>query len=773
MNRSSFFWIGTLLIILGCTEAEEISQDVPRVVTNGSVLTSIEGAIFEARVITTGGSPVIGHGFQWHEASNFAIDFVNLGALNSDRFITEINSGFDIQKRYEVRAFIETETYTAYGEWIEFSGAGSIAPEIAAITPLSGTWGDTVTITGKYFSFNRDIVKVEFDDVEAEIVSLEDTELKVKVPLHAIKSSATPIVITIGTKFTRSKDLFSIISPVLSGIEPNKGGSGTMVTIIGKNFNPQYTTLKIGALDVSIDFISTDSLKFKLPKEVTAGFQDLMIKSGPFALNLENGFFRNHPIVTEISPVVAFFGDTILLRGENFGSPFTDNTIFASGEFATIISSAPGELKIVLPYVARHEIEFLLTADYVTSYSDIKLKINDPVITDVLPHDQVYPGQDVIVKGDYFFPTSFYGNLYNHELKVDNKSALVKSATRNQIVGELPIVANNEATASLIYFDTIQAVSTQSVISPITSSGKFPGSTRVKSASFTIGSKSYVLTGIELSTLANNEVYVFDASTKLWTNSANFPGQRRYGATAFSIGNKGYIMGGYDEFNFDLRDVWEYDSSTDSWTRKSDILFHPLEAFNLNGEVFSLSDITYIVIPPSTEISGRGYNTEFWKYDPSTDGWMKKAIPPATLRRSSFSYPDYFTMQVGGTLTTGYLSADESYIYHQYNTITDEWISKGLANIKGGSPITFEYGGAGYLLTNQFLYQYDVGQNKWSLLEIGLNPMVWQGGEATKFKVNESWYFMLFQYNDRYLNSPDLAVYRNMIIEFNCELAGF
>ncbi len=99
------------------------------------------------------------------------------------------------------------------------------------------------------------------------------------------------------------------------------------------------------------------------------------------------------------------------------------------------------------------------------------------------------------------------------------------------------------------------------------------------------------------------------------------------------------------------------------------------------------------------------------------------------------------------------------------------WVGRWCATRHSSSPITFDYAGNGYLLVNEQLHKYDPNLNQWNLLEEDLSNLLWQGGDPIKFRMNDFWYFGLFSYNGRYLES--LASYRNMMLEFNCQLAGY
>jgi hypothetical protein len=774
MIKDNFYRLSFFIFcsILSCSEADELIQGIPRITTS-NVFTGVNGAVFEAAVLSNGKGAIVDHGFQWRESGKFEMDFVSGGSLEGNNFIIEVNQAFEETKHYEVRAYLITSTQKAFGEWVEFSGAGSKAPVVAAFSPMLATWGDTLVISGKYFSHNRGLIKVEFGDAAGELISSTDSLIKVKVPSAFIKTTTTSIRVKVGTKFGTSSQLFTLLETQVLQVTPDEGGAGAIITIKGRYFNTAFSSVKFGDATIPVDKYFKDSLKIILPKEIAPGEKDVTITSGPFQATLAKAFKRNFPILLDVIPRIGFFGDTVVLKGENFGSKFIDNQVSINGVYATIINVMENELKIIVPTIALPELGFSITADYAKSESDKLFKIENPKIYDLFPDGPLYPGQPITIKGDNFYP-SIFNYPYSYQVKVDNQNAPVFSVSSSELKAELPLLTTNTSLVQVVNFDTISVSSTESISTPVTRLSNFPGDQRSDAVSFTIGNKSYVLGGILLSTLAGNEVYEFDASSKSWRTVQNFPGEPRYGATAFTINNKGYVLGGYGEAGnlHPLRDLWEYDPVNDIWTRKKDYLFHPLEAFNLNGQILCLSDITYLIIPPSTEISGFGYNTEFWKYDPATDSWAKRTSPSYTLKRDPYGSQDYFTMQIGANLTIGYLDANYgAYVYQQYNTQGDAWIDKGYVEINGNSPITFDYAGNGYLLVNEQLHKYDPNLNQWNLLEEDLSNLLWQGGDPIKFRMNDFWYFGLFSYNGRYLES--LASYRNMMLEFNCQLAGY
>src|SRR4051812_2919784 len=103
-----------------------------------------------------------------------------------------------------------------------------------------------------------------------------------------------------------------------------------------------------------------------------------------------------------------------------------------------------------------------------------------------------------------------------------------------------------------------------------------------------------------------------------WTQKADFGGGAGTGLVGFSIGSKGYFGTGVDVIENHLRAFWEYDPATDTWTQKAD--------FGGTGRAyavgFSIDSKGYV---GTGEILFVGELKDFWEYDPATNTWTQKA----------------------------------------------------------------------------------------------------------------------------------------------------
>lgn len=95
-----------------------------------------------------------------------------------------------------------------------------------------------------------------------------------------------------------------------------------------------------------------------------------------------------------------------------------------------------------------------------------------------------------------------------------------------------------------------------------TKKSNFGGTARSLAAGFSIGSKGYIGTGGNFTSVSYKDFWEYDPSSDQWTKKANFGGTARWLAVGFSVGSKGYMGTGGSGFSPDFKDLWEYTQST-------------------------------------------------------------------------------------------------------------------------------------------------------------------------------------------------------------------
>ncbi len=140
-------------------------------------------------------------------------------------------------------------------------------PVIESFFPESGTFGDTVTITGKYFSKTTSHNFVTFNGLPAVIAEASENILKVIVP-NEIDTKENEIKIRLNFQSTAADVPFTILPPSITHLSAVSGYSGDIIHIFGNNFHPYPDRNKVLFEKITITVISASKqeLEIKLPR---------------------------------------------------------------------------------------------------------------------------------------------------------------------------------------------------------------------------------------------------------------------------------------------------------------------------------------------------------------------------------------------------------------------------------------------------------------------------------------------------------------------------
>ena len=224
---------------------------------------------------------------------------------------------------------------------------------------------------------------------------------------------------------------------------------------------------------------------------------------------------------------------------------------------------------------------------------------------------------------------------------------------------------------------------------------------------FVIGNKGYFGYSFDQNLL---EEYNFDANT--WADKTGFTGPARRGEATFSIGSKGYIVGGANyNNNTNYYVTWEYNQVTNSWAQKASF---PFPAFGRTGAAgFTIGNKGYIVngksdlAPPNYDYY---YNT-LLQYDQAANTWAIKASFPGNAR----SYTKTFVL--GGLAYAGggfHPSNDSFRDFYKYNPSNDTWTSIPDIPVVGNIIGNFSLNGKGYVIYEYYNNTHDLELEKYT-----------------------------------------------------------
>ncbi len=414
---------------------------------------------------------------------------------------------------------------------------------ITNVYPLSGFYGDEITVEGNHLTFEGRPAQFYFTDqpnysgTAGEIVSFTDTKAVIKVP-QGLDSIPKYVVVGLGWSRQTYFQQFVLDPPEITGISSPLLTPGTDITIYGKNFNPVQGGNQVfwGAYGLQVKSSTTTEITASVPLYISRGLSKLSMKSA--------GYKRSYPDYYEfksqwngIWPVYSFNW----FAGPKLGQP---GVAFSSGNIGYMIDPLNGQM--------------------------ISYDPNSGIFTNLGQFD-VTNGEAGTVLNDTLYRIGNYIGIRRYD-KNANAWVGLASLPANMIYG-VSFSFNNK-----IYFGLGFDLNSQTLDNRFwvfdtktkiwESKNNFPWSSSSAAVSWlTIGNKAYLV-------LADKGFYEYDPSSDSWTQLSSFPasGTNRYGMTSFVLDNKVYCgMGGlyFAESGTDFDDFWMFDPQTGLWTEST------------------------------------------------------------------------------------------------------------------------------------------------------------------------------------------------------------
>ena len=629
-----------MLFTFACQEEKFTDKGIPEVEITGVTVLEGGGALFEGKILSTGTAEVIQHGFLWDTDENPTLGKSEIAALGTGasigEFTCEAMADIENGKAYYSRAFLMTKGLLAYSNVISFVGGGSLRPELVSIVPEEAVCGDTVTITGNYFSCTVNNNKIYFDNVQARVVNSNSGELQVIVP----PAEELPVKVRAAVSGLNSVNEldFTMMQPILSDFEPHSGTFGDIITLRGTYFCLDTSYVKVYFNNASAEILEMSRTHYKVKVPSENNISPVVVQIKYFNYYSFNALFSlRSATINDISPVIVKTGNIIHIIGENFNPVADMNRVSIGGVDARVISSTASEVNVLVPQG--------LTAGYymvkLSTIHGIDLLWNGSVEV-LTPWRKLNDFPGTARSSAAAFSTETHGYI---GLGHDNFSALpdfwkyspdIDNWTRIQ---DFPIAGLDYATGFAI--DGMGYVTcgkngdswykSLTRYNPDTDGwqtmAQKPGEgSSMKAPAFVINGKVYVP--------AAEEMYEYNPLADAWAKKS-YPSALGYlgSSVAFSIGDKGYMGIGWihqQEKNTPM--LFEYDPGTDQWTRKADFP----GTLRSNTVFFSLPNgRAYVGLGTTLD---NQYLNDFWEYDPVTDSWCRVEDFPGAARYSAIAF---------------------------------------------------------------------------------------------------------------------------------------
>lgn len=160
----------------------------------------------------------------------------------------------------------------------------------------------------------------------------------------------------------------------------------------------------------------------------------------------------------------------------------------------------------------------------------------------------------------------------------------------------------------------------------------FAGTARYGAIGFSVSGKGFIGTGYDGSEL--KDFYEYNDVTDTWTQSLGYGGGKRKNAVVFVIDNKAYVGTGLRNGAYE-NDFYVFDGDTQVWTKLTN-LDSSSSSYNValsSGTAFTLNGLGYI----ATGLSS-GVSTTLYVYDPTTDTWSEDPNFEGSARQDAVSF---------------------------------------------------------------------------------------------------------------------------------------
>lgn len=746
-----------LLILSTCTKEEDKDRLYPRIRTLDIVDVSETGATFQAEVFYSTNEQIIEHGFVWGTLPNASTfndhDKKFLGPFQgTGRYSARVNTTLVQGQLYYVKPFIKTQTYTVYGEEASFKSLGCEAPIITDFEPKREvTWGDTITIKGKNFSWLYYYNKVYFNQTMARYVAgtnpSNDSVLKVIVPDELVAPKANISIQLAGKTFTYTQDTLKLFFPDSIWYTPLIASWDEAVYI--KGFFPQSAgvtySVKFNNVAANIIGLSNQEIRVRVPQNLLSTQAIISVFNGYTTQTAKVPFNLKPPQIISFSPVNAWAGATITINGKYFKAAQT--RVFLNNiEVTSTLNVTSTSISFVLPTLpsqGEYTVKVTVLEQEVVALG--KLNYVNPMFSNVSPYNLTF-NDTVALAGNFACD-----NLSSIGVKFNSVSAEIVSVSNSQIK---VIVPANLTSGRTVYINGPWGQLTKTfayeVIKPIVQSfsalqgglgdiihiyGNYfnpqPNLQTINIGEIISATRNHLEVKLGYLSSGNLNVYLYNPAlgSVLLTNSFN-------GISPFTklsnfpflnlVSLYGRLYGEYNGFGYfgSGNSIFQYNPDSDSWAVRKTLpnyLHYPI-FFNIQDKIFYINR----------------YSLVLNEYNISSNEVSQKANFPGVTRNDAFCFSIGSKAYLGGGYSTNtFLHYSDMW---EYNSITNEWVQ--LSDIPSGdfkAAATFVIDNKAYLVENNNLWCFDPSTSIW------IKKANYPGGQryfATGFTLNNLGYVL-------------------------------
>jgi RHS repeat-associated protein len=308
-------------------------------------------------------------------------------------------------------------------------------PQITSISPATGPANTQVTINGSGFQATQGSSTVQFNGQTPSVSSWNDSTIVAAVPSG---TTTGPVVVTVNAVASNKDVVFKLPGPLVSGVTPGTGPTGSQVVVSGSGFGATQgtSTITFNGVSPTVNSWSDTQIGVTLGPTVTSGPVKVTVSNvvSPGDVN----FTVPGPQVTSISPASGVAGSQVTINGSAFqATRGSASYVYFGSTSATVNSWSTTRIVATVPNgVSTGPVYVYVNS--IVSNQDVVFTTPDPVITGITPSSGPV-GTQIQINGSGFGATQGTSTVTLYP----GVNPAVTSWSNTQIVATVPLTARS------------------------------------------------------------------------------------------------------------------------------------------------------------------------------------------------------------------------------------------------------------------------------------------------------------------------------------------
>lgn len=661
------YWLLLCLVLLaGCEKEEIATRSFPRLETLPVTNVSDEGAVFNGHVLSSEGQDVLHHGFVWGDrgrlpqlSTSFVIS--EPGAPSKAEFSMEIRNDLEIGRFYLIRAYIQTEQLTIYGNEVLFQSLGSRVPVLTSVQPAQGSWGDTITVRGKFLSRDTTNGVAFLGEVPVPVISASDSLASFVIPPTPNKAEV-PLRMVIGGVSSQNQLPFANEVVEILEIIPASPTFLETTSIKFKNLNEAHFEFLMQDKPVPNITVFEDSIVFQIPLEVDDISPQIEIRSAGFEDQIS--VLIKEPEVEKLFGRTIAVGQTVRLYVKDIYPILEDNFLWINGIRVPVQDYRNDSLFFVIPEVLPPLPNLsakLISGPFELSLGRVGFEmprffdLPSSIITGFQPQ-VTFRGENLKASGNLTARIRWAGGFYElTAAQIQNLSNdEVQIQFANTFYTNSLLSTNEDITLSFLVEGRILRSFELKLRyeSAWTKQSKLPFAYGSAGLLFSFGEKFFIGKGLVDGDFIGR-FYLYDTVRSSWQryrSGTNIP-TTAYPAV-FKLADQVYMTTGTRRKENNVfvshSESYVFDSETLNWTTLLDFPGTP----RYDAQIMMHGSTVYLIGGKNDGLSASGQTAlarEIWEFIPATNTWvqLEMEVPAGMINAVSVDGQGYVSVQDG------------------------------------------------------------------------------------------------------------------------------